>query len=90
LLFVGALFLPPPDVCCVPQLRLDVVSGSYVGLDQTLRFQIDIEENTDLKKDIERMRARKVRVARACQRVYAALCHRHPRLRPKLVFQVEW
>ena len=43
------------------KLRLDVVSGSYVGLDTTLYFQIDIEENTDLKRDMERMRARKVR-----------------------------
>jgi hypothetical protein len=44
------------------RLRLDVVSGSYVGVDVSLQFQIEIHENEGMKKDIERMKAKKVRL----------------------------
>ena len=44
-------------------LRLDVVSGSYVGLDVSSTFQIEIHENEEMKREEERLKARKVRRA---------------------------
>lgn len=55
-------FQVPPKVPGRPfVLKLDVVSGSYVGLDHTFRIPIEIEVNEDLRAEQARAQEKKVR-----------------------------
>lgn len=46
-------------------LRVDVVSGSYVGLDTSVRFVVHIEPNVWLAREQELLRAEQVRLSRS-------------------------